>query len=518
LANDHTDRSAWLVPEGEQQGLARYVETVRERWKLIVLAIVATILAAALYLAYAEKSYEASAKLLVTPVSRNNEDLAGLGLIPDSSHPTRDIETAAQLVTTTSVAQIVQETLQTERSRRSLLGDVEAAPVAQSNLVVVKASAPTAREAQRLANAFAEATVRDRTRKLHRQLDVALRGLRAVLARSESGRGAVARRVALLETLRAGDDPTIHVDTLADTPRSAAWPRPTLSIFAGVVAGLVLGLGAAFVAQVVDPRLRREGQLRAIVRLPILARTPAEKEVAAGLITPQQLSPEGAEAIRALRATLEASARGRAIVFTGSSPGEGTTTTALNLATSLALAGRRVILIEADLRRPAIADALDLEAGRGIGSVLLGEAALGDALVRTDAPGASLQLLLVDRSAPPMADQLSLPAARALIDEAKQIVDYVIVDAPPPTAVADALPLIQMADDVVVVARLGKTNVGRLRQLGELLAQHRVTPLGIALLGVPRARDDGYYRGLRWGSASQTPRAVAEREPVLPAP
>jgi capsular exopolysaccharide synthesis family protein len=517
LANDHTETSGWLVPEGEQQGLTRYVETLRERWKLIVLAIAVTVLAAALYVASANKSYDASAKLLVTPISRDNEALAGLGLIPDSPDPTRDVETAAQLITTTSVAQIARADLHTNRSPRSLLDDVTAAPVAQSNLVVVKASAPEAREAQRLANAFARATVEDRTGKLHRQLDVVLGGLRAALSRSGSGRTAIARRIALLETLRASDDPTIHVDTLADTPGSAAWPRPKLSIFAALVAGLVLGIGAAFMAQLLDPRLRRESQLRAIFRLPILARIPVEKAGAAGAIPPRQLSPEGVEAFRALRATLEAAASGRAIVITGSWPGEGTSTTALNLATSLALAGKRVILIEADLRRPAIGAALGVEAGRGIRSVLLGEAAVGEALVTTDAPGATLKLLLADHSAAWMADQLSLAAARALIDEAKQIADYVIVDAPPLTAVVDALPLVQMADDVLVVARLGKTNVGRLGRLGELLSQHRVTPLGIALVGVPRDRDHGYYGELRWGRASGAPQAAAEREPVLPA-
>ena len=173
-------------------------------------------------------------------------------------------------------------------------------------------------------------------------------------------------------------------------------------------------------------------------------------------------------------------------------------------------------MIEADLRRPTIARALGVESERGIRSVLLGEATLGDALVTAEVSGAALRVLPVDRSSAWMADQLSLPAARTLIDEAKQVADYVIVDAPPLTAVVDALPLVQMADDVLVVARLGKTNLGRLGRLGELLSQHRVTPLGVALLGVPRERDNGYYGELRWGGASPAPQAAAEREPVLP--
>src|SRR5207245_2907890 len=128
------------------------------------------------------------------------------------------------------------------------------------------------------------------------------------------------------------------------------------------------------------------------------------------------------------------------------SPTEGKTRTAINLASSLALAGNTVILIEADLRRPAIGEALEVSATHGTGSVLLGMASFQDALVETRAYGRYLRLLLADKSGAAsgfMADQLFLPAAQDLVQEAKQLADYVIVDSPPLSEVLDALPLPQ---------------------------------------------------------------------------
>ena len=142
-------------------------------------------------------------------------------------------------------------------------------------------------------------------------------------------------------------------------------------------------------------------------------------------------------------------------MITGAGPAEGKTTTALNLAASFALAGKRVILIEADLRRPKIGGALRVRATRGIASVLIDGLPLNEALLTTEAYGENLKLLLVDRAGEWMADQFSLPAAQDLIEDAKDMADIVIIDSPPLTEVIDALPLVQMTDDVVVVVRLG---------------------------------------------------------------
>jgi receptor protein-tyrosine kinase len=508
----------WQLPGEAQQGLRRYVQTIRERWKLIALSVLVTTLAAALYVGTAQKTYKAEADLIITPIAGQDTTLNSIpGLIRESSDPTRNVQTAAKLVTTIDVARKAKGKLNTSRSARSLLNDIQAAPIAQSDLVAITATGATAESAQNLANVFADSVVEDRTEKFHEQVDIRIKALKTQVAGLNEPAGSptnpLRTQLSELETVRAGNDPTMRVDTRADAPTSPAWPKRNLSIIAGIMAGLALGIGGAFAAQVFDPRLRREDQLRALYRLPILARIPVESRARhESAIAPHQLSPAGVEAYRTLRATLTAPRRGkpelsRAVLITGASPSEGKTTTALNLAASLALAGKRVILIEADLRRPKVGKALGISATRGIASVLIDGLPLNEALMTSEAYGDNLKLLLVDRAGEWMADQFSLPAAQGLVDEAKEIADYVIIDSPPLAEVIDALPLVQMTDDVVIVCRLGRTHISRLQRLGEILAQYHVRPAGFAVVGVSPTTEYGYYteRPVRLSDEKRTP-------------
>jgi Mrp family chromosome partitioning ATPase/capsular polysaccharide biosynthesis protein len=513
----NTQTAEWLLPGEEQQGLRRYVQTIRERFKLIVLSVLVTTLAAALYVGTAQKTYKAEADLIVTPVSGQDTTLNSIpGLIRESSDPTRTVQTASRLITTIDVARRAKEKLNTNRSARSLLSDVQASPIAQSDIVAVTATGSTATSAQNLANVFGDAAVEDRTQKFHDQIDARIKALKPQVALIKEAPGAqpdpLRIQLSELETLRAGTDPTLRVDTRADRPTAPAWPKRNLSIVAGIIAGLALGIGGAFAAQVFDPRLRREDQLRALYRLPVLARIPVESRARTeSAIAPHQLSPAGVEAYRTLRATLTAP-RGagegpRAVMITGASPSEGKTTTALNLAASLALAGKRVILVEADLRRPKVGKALGISPTRGIASVLIDGLPLSEALLSSEAYGDNLKLLLVDRAGEWMADQFSLPAAKGLVDEGKEMADYVIIDSPPLAEVIDALPLVQMTDDVVIVVRLGRTHINKLQRLGEILAQYNIRPAGFAVVGVSPTTEYGYYteRPVRLSDEHRTP-------------
>jgi succinoglycan biosynthesis transport protein ExoP len=503
---DLNARSAeWLRPRLEQQGLQRYVNTIRERKLLIVAVTVLTTLAAVAYVLLAPKVYEARSELLVTPVPSDDPALSGLPIIRSSSDPTRDVETAARLIENRQVATRVRQDARGQSLVSNLLDHVKAEPVAQSNIVAITSEAESAREAALIATGFATASIEVQTDKLHAALDKSIANLQArVDALPNAGSTAsddLRAQLARLQTLRGQDDPTLSIQTRAAVPDAPASPKKKLSLIAGVLAGLILGVGAAFALQVLDPRLRREEQLRALYGLPILGRIP--KESGRGTHTalaPERLSPSTLEAYRTLRATLAASRRGTTtsaptVLVTSPSPSEGKSTTAINLASSLALAGNSVILIEADLRRPAIGAALDVKAKHGTGTVLLGMADLEDALVETKAYGRYLRVLLADSSGGAsgfMADQLFLPAARDLVDEAKALADYVIVDSPPLAEVIDALPLAQQVDEVLVVVRLGRTQLTKLQNLGEILARHGIEPVGFAVVGV-QATGDGYY-------------------------
>jgi len=187
------------------------------------------------------------------------------------------------------------------------------------------------------------------------------------------------------------------------------------------------------------------------------------------------------------------------ILVTGSSPSEGKTTTAVNLASTLAIAGTRVILIEADLRRPAIGSALNLRAEYGVASVLLESVPLENALVPVPGLDSNLRVLLANYEGGWISELFSLPTTQNLVAEARELADYVILDTPPLADVVDALPLAEQADDVVVVARIGKTHLKKLDQLGELLADNGIKPAGIVLIGTPRPGRSsyGYYLGNR---------------------
>ena len=265
----------------------------------------------------------------------------------------------------------------------------------------------------------------------------------------------------------------------------------------GLIAGLVLGTAAAFGLQALDPRLRREEQLRRLYRLPILARIP--KEMSRGLtdapIGPRALSPPAAEAYRTLRTTLTGGQHGtpHSILVTGPSASEGKTTTALNLASSLALAGNRVILIDSDLRRPALASALGVAPQHGVVSVLIENVTLADALTPIESHGGNLSLLAADYEGDWIADLFSIPAADRLLEDAKRLADYVVIDSPPLTEIVDALPMARQVDDVLIVVRLGGSRLDKVTQLGELLAENGIRPAGFTVVGTTRPGRSSYY-------------------------
>lgn len=513
----------WMSPPAEQEGLQRYVDTIRERLRLIIAILAITTGVAVLYALAATKEYESTADMLVTPISGDDTSLNGLGLLTRSTDPTRDVETAAALITNSEVARQVREDLQLDIQVEKLLEKVEAEPVAQSNIVAVTATETSARDAADLANAFARAAVSVRTETLHDRIEETLPRVEAELegAPDDSAVGdSLAARVAALQSLRSSPDPTIQLETSATPPLNAARPRRALSVIGGIIAGLVLGIGAAFALQSLDPRVRREAQLRRQYGLPILGRIPKESRSSEGKpLAPGSLSPVTAEAYRTLRATLPAARRqrGRAgtILITGSSPSEGKTTTAVNLAASMAMAGKSVILIEADLRRPSLGDALNVKPERGgVVGVLLENVRLEDALTETPSYGPNLKVLLADYEGGWITELFSVPKAQEMIDEARELADYVIIDSPPLNEVVDALPLARKADDVLIIVRLGRSRMDKIGQLGELLAESGIRPVGFAVVGTPRPGrgEYHYYAGASDKSSNGSSRRRLLRE------
>jgi Mrp family chromosome partitioning ATPase/capsular polysaccharide biosynthesis protein len=503
----------WLGVLKNESELHRYVATLRRRGWLIVVTVILALAAAGLYVKTASPVYKAQSSLQVSPIPAGSSFPNNLpGLIYQSSDPTRDIQTAAGLVDSIAVAKAVQTELHLPGTPTQVLAKFSVAPVSNSNIVAITASAGSAASASQLANTFARAVISTRTA----QYRSALRQEIVALTPSASATGAstastttgvsINAELSQLKALEAGALPDMSISAPAVPPSGRTSPRVKLSLAAALVIGVVLGVLAILAIEAFDSKLRREDQLVDLFRLPILARIPSERSVKPRLRgrrnlprSPESLSFATRESFRTLRAMSLATGTAehpqpRSLIVTGSGASEGKTTTALNLAVSLGGAGASVILIEGDLRRPSIGKALQLSSRYDVTSVVTGQIALEKALVSSERyPGVSFLLAESGRTDGSYSgDALFLPSAQRMLERAEQLADFVVVDSPPLLAVIDALDLARSADAVLIVARLGSTDMRRLAALGELLQGAHIVPVGIALIGadVPGGRVD----------------------------
>lgn len=532
MANVHASggpAQSWLGSDSEESDLRRLLSTLRHRGWLILVTVVLALVVAVAYVKTATPVYQAQANLLVSAVPSGGSIPTNIsGLIYQSSDPTRDLQTAAQVITSRQVAAQAAQLLRNHQSPGDILAHISVQPVSDSNVLAVTASASSANAAAALANAFSRATIAVRTAQFRVSVDQQISGLRAQIAASPSTAGtssggttSLNQQLAELESLRSGLLPDMSISALATPPTGRTSPRVTFSLAAGLIVGLVLGVLAILALEAFDLTLRREDQLKSIFRLPVLARIPRDGEKrsiwrlprTSPPRTPDSLAFATLESFRTLRAMVLASRNPgqptpRTLLVTSAAPSEGKTTTTLNLAASLASSGSSVVVIEGDLRRPAIGSTLKLLSAYGVASVITGDVPLAQALVSTKRfPGVRFLLAEGMRSQGVSGDALFLPTASQMIKDARALADYVIVDSPPLLAVIDALELARDADAVLLVAQLGRTDLRRLAALGALLAEAHIQPAGIALIGavLPGGADVYGYTAPRRGRARPRP-------------
>jgi capsular exopolysaccharide synthesis family protein len=297
-----------------------------------------------------------------------------------------------------------------------------------------------------------------------------------------------------------GSAPIVSLSVVAPAtvPGSPIKPNKLLNIGLGFVVGLLVGVGVVVLRDVLDNTIK-DGADFSEAGVPTMGVVPFDKRTVQTPIA-FRADPNSArsEAYRQIRTNLQfvnVDNPPRIISVTSALPGEGKSTTALNLAAALAEAGSRVCLIEADLRRPSLAKALGLVGDVGFTTALIGKTPVQDVLQNA---GQNLAVLTSGPIPPNPSELLITDHARQIIQEVASHVDFVVIDTPPLLPVTDGATVATLADATLLVARTGKTTRDQSARSLEALEKVGRTPVGVVLNMVTRGRggysyEYGYY-------------------------
>ena len=294
-------------------------------------------------------------------------------------------------------------------------------------------------------------------------------------------------------------------------------PKHAQTMAMALIAGLMIGLGGALLRDMVDQRLRSVEEISGVLDLPVLGAIPHMLAKGSGPERGQEihLHPRSdvAESYRTVRTAIHfgvsAGQSIKTILVTSPAPGDGKTTLASNLAIAIAQASRRVLLIDADCRRPMMHKIFGLNDQVGVSSVLMGKAPLAKAIQKTNIE--MLDVLPCGPLPPNPAEMLNSQAFLDMVKEASQIYDQVLLDSPPIVPVTDARILGASVDVTILVLRAEKTT----RRMAEF-AREAMFSVGASVLGcvvndVPRGKDGYGYYYYAYGYGRQYGNAYVEK-------
>jgi len=300
---------------------------------------------------------------------------------------------------------------------------------------------------------------------------------------------------------------------VARAPNSPVEPNIPRNLAFAFMLGLTSGVGLAFLLEGLDNTVRTTEQAQLISGLPPLGMIPmgsraaregasakrlviaASSKEAVELITQVRPQSQMAESYRALRTSLLLSNLGappKVIMITSALPQEGKTTTSINCAVVLAQKGIRVLLIDADLRRPSIHKTLGMGPRSGLSNVLTGSADLQSAITRSPVLP-NLSVLPAGTPPPNPAELLASTNMRDVLEQLRGQYDHIVVDTPPTLSVTDAVVLSPRADAIVLVIRSGQTTKQALRRSRDILMQVNAKVSGVLLNAVDLSSPDYYY-------------------------
>ena len=512
----------------------RYVAVIMHHALLIGICTLALGVAAYAYSAHKTPMFEASALLLYEPqLDITNPLDQGYS---DQNTQELQLQSAVTVVTSPEIRGQVAQKLGSSNKWPSY--DVTAAistsdaqsSNATGNGVSVTVTSPSPELAARLANAYAQQfvdwrvqTERARIAAAETVIQAKLKDFTTTAEKSSTDFVLLSERLRDLEIYSATATGNFSFAVPATTPSTPYAPQPKRSAVMGAALGFILGIALAFLREKLDTRLRSYREVGDMMDLPVVGRIPVipQQSLQKGpLVVVGEAEGRAAESLRSLRSNIEFVSLGsekRILMVVSAQKGEGKSLVIANLAASLALSGKKVCLIDADLRRPQVHKLFAVRNAKGVSSVIAGMAKLEDCLqtvtplnaekVRLggngDRPkpngdnyGTEARLWLVP--AGPIPPNPGEMVASQRFDDligslAAMPFDYVLVDSPAFTSVGDASSLARCVDGILLLVNMNKTRRPILEEARDFLALLPAPRLGVITVADPSAGGERYH-------------------------
>ncbi|BDI21645.1 polysaccharide biosynthesis tyrosine autokinase [Herbiconiux sp. L3-i23] len=463
--------------------LLDYLRVLRRSWIAIVLLTVFGAAAGGAYSLASDPSYESATKVFVSTQTG--------GSLPELSEGTsysqQVVSSYANVATTPLVLDPVIDELDLQETAESLAGRVTATSTLGTVVIDITASDATAEGAAAIANAVA---------------------------------ASLGQAVTTLTGAEAEQSPVrITVIQPATVPLSPASPNAPLNLALGALIGLAFGVIVAVVREAVDVRVRGEHDIERVTDKPLLGRISRDRSARTqplvALTNPRSVRAEAFRTLRTNLQFLDISRGTRTIVITSAREGEGKTTTATNLAITVADTGNSTLLIDADLRRPRVSNYLGIDGGIGLTDVLIGDVTLDEALQEW---GDKRMMVLPAGQIPPNPSELLQgPAMVSMLATLKKRFGTIIIDAPPLLPVSDAAILGVRSSGVIVVAAARKVTRDQLKRALAITDQVGARVLGVVLGMLPRSGPDANGYGA-YTSEPRRPQARTQTSAAVAAP
>ncbi len=469
--------------------LRDYARVLRKQWRLVALCVLLAVGAAAAFTVASHSRYRATVKFFVSTSAGDASSAYTGGLLAQQR-----VKSYADIVSGPTTADAVAKA-QPSLRRSLLTGAISATAVPDTVLLETTVTAATPALALQIAQAVAKE----------------FPPLAASLEQQDGTSSPV--KVSVVEQ--------------PQLPTAPYSPKPARNLALALVLGLLLGVGAAVLRDSLDNTVKTAEDVLEASGAAVLGAIGYEASAAKRpLVIQDDPRSSRAEAFRQLRTNLsfiEVDRHLSSLVITSSVPQEGKSTMACNLAITLSQAGVRVCLLEGDLRRPRVADYLGLEGAVGVTNVLIGTAALDDALQTWGTNG--LAVLPSGPIPPNPSELLSSRGMAELVEDLVGRFDLLIVDAPPLLPVTDAAILATLTEGAVLAVRAAATRKDQVRQAVGALQSVDAKVLGVVLNMIPKHGPNAYSYSYGYGyGAYQTDRSrphltVAESDlAVLPRP